>query len=149
MKIFNLIFISLLLAGCITPIPYTNEEKCALDNMRLTGINKGFAVINTHVNGTYNDPMGYSATSKGQSENIQCMVPNTSLEKEEISVISKKLQPKTNFNQDIKQKQIINALGYVPFFPAGIVLYYYYNLEKEKAITEYNQNLILNTKGAL
>ena len=70
------------------------------------------------------------------SENVRCEVPSNADEKKEVGLLAQSLRPKVVYNDDIKFKQTMTALGYVIYIIPGIAAKYYYDGERERAINE-------------
>lgn len=124
----NLIAIlaGLSVVGCATAIPLSYHEHCALKGMRLAGVNSGNS---------------YGSANSGNvrvnidtySENVSCVVPQTPVDKCEVSRYLKVVEPKIDYNESLGMKRNITGLGYCAGIVPGVVAKVLYDGQRSDA----------------
>lgn len=120
-----LIFISLLvlLSGCVTQIPLSHEETCAVKGMVLAGasISKSNSYnTGTVYNSSYQQYGSFNMYGVTRNSQTHCRVPETQKDHCIVDSYRSGVRPKTEFNNKIKSRNALAGLGYMFWLVPGI-----------------------------
>ena len=119
------------LSGCATAIPYSSKEKCALDDMKVVGVDLGNSSA-----AAYNLQTRAMVVGRGSGTTVRCEVPSTDAEKAEIEAINQYLEPINAYNSGIGGKRVLTGVGYVFWILPGLGAKLYYDSQYDKAIKD-------------
>lgn len=126
--VFGLVSVLAALAsGCATAIPYTYQEHCAFDGMKLQGVqhSHGQAMVYSQ---------GHLASGHSYGTGVSCEIPKTDADKAEVNHIREAAQPKADYNRNIGPKRLLTGVGYVLWILPGIGAKLYYDSQYDKAV---------------
>lgn len=129
MKLFLAVFV-LVLSGCATMAPYSYEEECAMQGMKLVGAD------HAHGRSTTVSQGGRVYIGNDYSTAVRCDVPRSETERKQVEHARSAVMPKYNYNDWLETKRTINGAGYLLFVVPGVALKLYFDSERDRAIAD-------------
>lgn len=101
--------------SCATAIPYSREERCAFQDMKVGAVSFGQATGNNY----------YSS--------LTCVPLETDFDRCEYNRITTRAQPKIDYNDNITTKKWINGIGWCLWIIPGVVAKLLYDKQRDNA----------------
>ena len=141
MRTLLLLAVVVVTSGCATAIPYSKEETCAFDGMKLGGV--------THSSGStslYDPNSGRVLSADSSGKGFSCVPPESEKDKCEIDRLNLAVQPKVDYNSNLGTKKWVTGVGYVLYIVPGVVAKLVYDgkydtaMEKSQEIASKPEN---------
>lgn len=116
-----------LLMACASALPLSREEYCAQQGMKLTGVHF------TQSNASAYSIRGGAAFASGSDVTTSCGIPEVPKDTCFIDAYREEMAPKLDYNENISNKKLVNAIGYVAVIVPGIVAKILYDQQASRA----------------